>query len=799
MCAHDKSVMPFQVSIYCAATDKECDHSKPTLTTITNGGGENHNNWPPLRRSASDSGIIRPEQGALAQYIAQRMECSSCFLFTNLAKSCHMDNCRDLMHVLDVYSSAVATTGDRRMVESSSLCWHSTNPFVLLALDQNNVVISNSLVDDPRVVAAPQPPAHHVPIQNVMVVPLVMSFGDETRKIGAVLMINKRGGGGGGGECGGGFTVADYARQHHMFADLTAYLLVSYYNNEIKRFENQIEQTNIVHAREMTELAASRDTFIATMSHEIRTPLNAINGYNEILMKTLSSSAAPVNKEMFANSLRNQRVAVLQLTQIIGNILDFSKLKSKSMKLDSRPFSIRECVRKAVTICMPDCDTKHINLSMDIRDDVPETLLGDELRIFQVVMNLLTNAVKYTSHGYIALVVSAMVGGGDGGKHTIQFSVRDSGKGVPIHLQERIFDDFLQIRDASTTAAAVQGVGLGLSISRELVTLMGGKIWVDSDGRSGSMFTFTLSLRDVHSMARMISEVKSTVGNDAGVLIVDDLEVNRVLMCRMFLEWKFVPHACSTIEEAMYTLDAFGDHYFRIVVIDMDIAGDSGLTLARRISKHRPVLANLILIAASSLGSSFAGSDEFDAVHVKPLHADDMLADIVRLLHSGPTRRIQQEAAVTTKMRRRGAGAASILIVDDDRPSLEVTKSMLMVLGYKAERLQTVASAREALKTLENAPPDKYACVLMDLVMPGMNGIECTRIICQEPARYGTPVVIALTADAVDSTRTQAMNAGAKYFVSKPVSLESLAEAMTHIPSTITATRKKVRKTTNNQ
>lgn len=773
--------MPLSVSIFCSPT-KTCDHNSPQLlTTTTTTATVNSYTWPQLS-AVENSSVIRPDSGALAKCISEQMGCSLCFVFTNLMKSCYMDNCRDTMHVLDIYFSD--EDHSTLLAESSSLCWHSANPFVQLACEQNNIVISNSLANDPRVNVEMHPPSNHETIYNVMVVPLCMDLGSESRIIGAVFMANKIDV---SNSCNG-FTVEDYTKRCYMFCDLSSYLLLSFFNNEISRFQSTMERVNMQHSREMSELSTSRDTFIATMSHEIRTPLNAINGYNEILMKHISSPNA-ISTELLATSLRSQRDAVLQLTQLIGNILDFSKLKSKSLTLDSRPFDIRECVRKVITICMPDCAQKNINLSMNIADNVPNVLLGDELRIFQVTMNLLTNAVKYTSHGYIELQISAEVQ--NNGMHMIKVSVIDTGRGIPLSLQKRIFENFLQIRDSSTTAASVQGVGLGLSISKELVTLMGGELVVESDGRSGSTFAFTVLLRDSKCIDAMIKQIPENF-NNSGVLIVDDMEINRVLIRRMFLEWNFTPHACSSLEEAMYTLDTFSNSYFKIVVIDMDIAGESGLTLARRIAKDQK-FSKLILLAASSLGSSFAGADEFDAVHVKPLRADAILADIVRLLHNGPTRQIHYDTPSITKKRlRNGDNGGLILIVDDDKPSLDVTKSMLQMLGYDSKNIVTTSSGRTALEMLKNNT-GKFLCVFMDLVMPQMSGIECTRIITQEPLVYGKPYIIALTADAVDSTKHNVMNAGAQTFVSKPVSLNMLSEVLAQIPKPIKG-KKKIRR-----
>lgn len=759
--------------------------------------------------SSSSSNCTTESIEDTEEHLATILSCESCTILTDLELPpiCTASACFEKLH-------HVKTASDERR------CWLSSSAYVQFALENNVVLISNSPATDPRF-------RLHVTnavsrrIANIMVVPLVVaaSPGTETR-VGALVCINRRSchvvenstvenAAVIDGTCSG-FTGDDYARHAACFDSMATRMLLEHYQAEITRAHDTLAEQSRTHTIELTRMTQSRETFIATMSHEIRTPLNAVNGYNEIMFKNiehLESSGA-----LFASCLRMQRDAVLQLTRLIANILDFSKLKSRSLKLDTRPFSLAATIDKVVNMFAPDCAAKNIVMHVTVDRSVPDTLIGDQTRVYQVLSNLVSNAVKFTPHGFIDISVS--MSSSDGG-NVVQVRVRDSGRGVPVALQETIFEDFRQIRDpgdvdealSPTTSPSMKGVGLGLSICRELVRLMRGELWIESDGRTGSTFVFTMRLRTGESVERMVDEVRS-LEKPLNVLIVDDMEVNRVLLTRMCIEWGCTPHTCSSIDEAMHTLGSFPDSYFGAVIIDMDIGGESGLSLARRISNDSRY-ASLLLVAASSLGSSFLGADEFDAVHEKPIHQEDMLADLLRLLKSGPTRRIHRAPQLSRGSRvtsrptvvdssRRSSTSSDthhhrvrnkILVVDDDVPSLTVVRLMLVHLGVESDRIITTASASEALELLESSAQTSCSIglVLMDIVMTPISGIECIKRIRQSPERFGSPPIMALTADALDTTRTRALDVGANYFSCKPVSMDVLGavlrEVFTSLPS----------------
>ena len=741
------SIDASRISIYCG-NGKVCNHNGTTLLQKGYESEPIYYDWP------------HQPHGVLARMIADAIGCSSCLVLSSLmAEKCNDDKCLSSLHCIDAYSEERMEQSEAAIMRSNFLCHHSQSPFTQLALEQNDVVISN----DPRSdVRFPGPTKCHsampLDVHNLMIVPLFVV--GRPNHIGVVMCVNKK-------EpfttCNG-FDPEDYSENYQLFFGLSQHLLLSYQERRIMNLERTLEKERRENKEEIKRVTLNTNSFIATMSHELRTPLNAINGYNEIM---LANKLGSENAARFAKWLRKQRDATLTLTQLLANILDFAKLKTSGVKLDVKAFSLEDTMNKAMDLCSRDCSAKNIKLSMAI-SEVPNILVGDEGRISQVIVNLLMNAVKYTTHGFIILRAYGKTNAS--GQVDLKISVEDSGRGVPPHLQEEIFSEFRQIRDSmSPTAASTQGVGLGLAICKEIVTLMGGRIWVESDGRSGSTFSFTIQLRDQSSMDRMIEVAKASL-KDGAVLIVDDQEVNRILMTRMFFQWEMRPHACSTIEEAVMMLESYPKDYFKLAVIDIDLNDESGASLARRITRDR-AFDHVALIAASSMGAQFSGSEYFDVVHTKPIAKDKLLEDITRLLEHGYMRK---QISVPSSSHKSEQTDGYILIVDDDAGCVSVCEELLDQLGYTKH--EAAVNAMEAMQMLA-ATPNRYEIVLMDVLMPKINGIQCSKLIKNDPVRFGSPTIIALSADATEKTKNAMLDIGAKEFISKPVSLADMQRA----------------------
>jgi signal transduction histidine kinase/DNA-binding response OmpR family regulator len=743
------SVEPSQVYIYCGARSV-CGHSDPVIETP-----ETHTNF-----AYDEWSLVGSKEGTMAKKIAEIVGCTSVVLLSSLVKKCQDSNCLNEYHCIDAYTSDDIGMVQSDLLRNKYLCNHMGSPFVRMAMEQNDVVISNDPYADVRFNKSRCDKSMPLTVETLMVVPLFVS-GNSTH-IGVIICANKLE----PGQCNG-FSPNDYSSRYYFFHDLAVNIMVRSSGDRIDELEKALIVVRKEHKEELSRVTLNTNSFIATMSHEIRTPLNAINGYNEIML------ANSGDEPRYGKWLRKQRDATLTLTQLIANILDFAKLKTDSVTLNANTFNLTASIKRAIDLCSQEGSLKKIKTSMSVTG-VPDRLVGDEGRISQVLRNLIMNAVKYTPpHGYI--VVKAVGTRVENGLVELRVSVEDSGKGVPMNLQTDIFHEFRQLRDSmSPTAASTQGVGLGLAICREIVNLMNGKIWVDSDGRSGSTFIFTIQVRDQNSMDLMLKAAKKKM-KDGAVLVVDDKEVNRILLTRMFFQWEMRPHACSSIEEALLILESHPNDYFYIAVIDIELSDESGVSLARRIAND-VTFGHMALIAASSMGASFEGSDVFDAVHTKPIIKDRLLDDITRLLHDGVVRTQSLLKTVgdnSPRTLRRSEGY--ILIVDDDESCVVICEELLDQLGFKLH--ESARNAMDALRMMVAAPA-RYCIVLMDVLMPQIDGIQCTHQIRSDPARYGTPTIIALSADATEKTKTAMINIGAKEFISKPVMMDELRRTL---------------------
>lgn len=757
------SVEPKQISIFCGSSSN-CPHKS---NVVLEQYQFDPSDMKPIQNTLAESRrwvkkSIDEEKGDnIPLSVIKDLECTSSIILTNQMK-CEDDRCMEQYHCMDAKTTESMSVLQKTMIKSKHICNHVNLPFVQMALEQNTVVISNDIENDARFKEEYKgPPYDHFGINNCMIVPLYA--GTRNIIVGVVICANKIPS---ENQCCG-FSVKDYLKSYHMFDSLGIYLVMKWTDNQLKRMEGMLHQEQVLHKEEVQKITLNKNSFIATMSHEIRTPLNAINGYNELLLTNGEKLPA-----QYLGWLRKQRDATLTLTQLIANILDYAKLKTYSVTLNSKPFSMKNCLEKARELCWQECQAKNIKLSTQIGKDIPKILLGDEMRFSQVIRNLISNSVKYTSHGFINVRIDCKRL--DSGKLNIFVMVEDTGKGIPLHMQDQIFSEFAQVRDNISPSASIQGIGLGLAISREIVNLMGGTIGVESDGRSGSKFHFDVILRDNSDMENMLLEAKSNL-KDGAVLIVDDQEVNRLLMTKLFFKWEMRPHTCSTVDEAVLMLESYPVDYFRIALVDIDLINESGVSLAQRIVGDK-VYSKIALIAASSMGKNFLGKEYFDVIHTKPIKEEDLLEDICQILHQDY--RIRSVPKITTvdgSVISLGRSNGYILIVDDDESSRIVCHELLQQLGYYLH--ETASNGLEALKMIENKK-DHYSIILMDVLMPRINGIECTKRINSEPTRYGTPSIIALTADATDYTKGEILRAGAKDFISKPVTMSCLQKSL---------------------
>ena len=537
---------------------------------------------------------------------------------------------------------------------------------------------------------------------------------------------------------------------------------------DVTEQKRQAEALN--NARRAAKLAdEAKSMFLANMSHEIRTPLNAIIGMTSLLLYT---DLADEQRD-FVQTIRTSGDALLT---IVNEILDFTKIELGSLELDPHPFDVRHVIEACLDQVAGVAAAKNLNLAYNADDSVPAVLVSDGLRLRQILINILSNAVKFTRQGEVVVNIEAIRTGEL--PYELHFSVADTGIGIREDELDRIFKPFSQV-DASTTRE-YGGTGLGLAISRRLCEMLGGRIWAESVPGRGSTFHFTMLAQPGTELPSV--QIRGAQPQLAGkrVLIVDDIATNRRILVKHLLKWGMLPQAVASALEA---LDLIRDgHAFDLAILDLSMPQMDGVQLARAIRQIRDAQA-LPLVLLTSMGQRpkqiEATGVEFSAYLHKPIKPLQLFDTLKTLIGGG-------RASADDAGRAAGPGLAlqlplHILLAEDNAVNQKVVLRMLAHLGYQAD---TAANGREVLGALERR---NYDVVLMDIQMPEMDGIETTRHILERYPSGSRPYVIAMTANALHGDRERFIAAGMDDYLSKPVDLEDMARALRRRPQAAAA------------
>lgn len=537
-----------------------------------------------------------------------------------------------------------------------------------------------------------------------------------------------------------------------VFEDITAVHLA---DEQLKDLNKELDDKRKI----ADEQNMAKSEFLANMSHEIRTPMNGVIGMTSLLTNT------DLNDEQ-KDYVDTIRISGETLLSIINDILDFSKIESGKMELEQEPFNIKKVIEETYDLLSVKAYEARLDLLYFINSDVPTEIIGDVTRFRQVLVNLVSNGLKFTEKGEVLITASVL--SKTKNLYEIEFKVKDTGIGIPADKYHRLFESFSQV-DSSTTRK-YGGTGLGLAICQRIVRLMDGNISVESTENVGTCFTFTIKVEANNQVLKHNTQAKPEQNLLKGkrALVIDDNPTNLVILEKHFTLWGLETRSYTTYQKA---LDAIAKEDFDVVIIDMLMPGKDGFDVGAIIKEQKPSLP--LILFSSALYFDKADKERANNIFTmmlhKPFKHEQVQDALLKVIDSKPVKYTlhaieKQEAILPSKI--------NILVAEDDNINQKLIRRALEKLGYNYELVET---GKQAVDHVDN---NHYDIIFMDIMMPEMDGVTATHIIRKNKKLTKQPAIIALTANALAGEREKFLEEGMDDFISKPYKIQDIKHAI---------------------